>query len=102
MNTCPECAGEGKFHGLGRPGYRYMILDCPLCAGTGELTEDQFARYRSGKLFRRFRLKLGLGLQACADQLGISTSELSNLERGIEDNKVLEEWKTKIKPPQPE
>ena len=89
MITCPFRKGEKRLFGfvdrwgdagnrIGQSGW----MDCHICNGHGEITDDHAERIAEGKRIREERFARGETLIMAAANLGISVSQLSALEHG--------------------
>lgn len=62
---------------------------CSTCTGLGKLTPERMAWWKRGNAHRLGRLERMESLAECARRLGITPSELSQIERGAMDPRIL-------------
>lgn len=78
---CPDCGGRGRHRSvLGEDG-----IWCQLCSGARTVTQQQMEWWLRGREYYETRVTNGETLRVCAKRLGISTTELSHMERGRAD-----------------
>lgn len=83
---CPDCSGEGRVFAhinRGPAGSSFGWLNCIRCKATGVVPDEQAAWIEAGKRMRADRLSRDLSLFEEAKRLGIRSSELSAIERGM-------------------
>lgn len=61
-----------------------IVVTCSRCGGSGQVDEDTIEWILKGKKLREDRLSRGMTLRSEAKRLGISPSQLSRMERGVE------------------
>ena len=83
--TCPECAGEGEIQGYGCPGFRKISIVCGLCKGKKVVASHVLRWMALGEQLRLSRRARGKTLREEAKERGISASDLSDMERGIQE-----------------
>ena len=93
QHVCPDCGGAGKQlamfprYATGTPASARrssVELECWLCGGAGKIDDTVKRRRDEGVRLRKARLARGMGLRREAERLGISASELSKREQGVE------------------
>jgi len=81
---CPRCE-QGKIYGIGcgSDGPKPMIIDCFLCKGSGEITEQQSKWCDFGRGLRDLRISHNVTLSEAADLLRVDIIKLSHMECGF-------------------
>jgi hypothetical protein len=85
LMICPNCQGRKTVFGIQH--FNSGVADigehtCTVCKGTGNVLPEHLRRLEEGERIRRDRLSKGLSISEAAEQLGISISDLSDLEHG--------------------
>jgi len=86
--TCPTCQGEKERAGIGcgPRGFRPMILPCPTCEGTGEISDERARWIAEGKRLQRYRLTGEYtSMLTAAVRAGVSLGSWSAAEAGRVD-----------------
>lgn len=79
LPTCPNCSGHGTimtFHGVN-------LGKCDMCLGTGKATHNQMEWRKQGEAMKEIRISERITLREASQRLGISTIDLSKMERGV-------------------
>ncbi len=87
---CPDCKGDRQViashvsYSNGSSGFNKPFW-CTRCKATGEVPDETAEWIRLGQQLRDFRVNSGnyRNLAAEADRRGITTVELSQMERGV-------------------
>ncbi len=82
---CPRCEGAGRFCGSLNTGEDYLAhharsMECPLCGGSGAISEELSNKVRTGEEHRRKRLDRGETVRQAAARLGVSVAEIIRQE----------------------
>lgn len=80
--NCLSCNGTKEIHGFGCPGFKPITMPCPLCKGTGEISEEQSQWISHGKKLREARIALRRTLREEARLRGVGMAEWSDIEFG--------------------
>lgn len=91
---CPTCNGEGGANALLRYDdgrCREQWMPCSACRGAGTVSERRAAVTRAGEALGERRRALDLSLRELAAKLGISASNLSDVEHGRAPESAMEE-----------
>lgn len=84
---CIKCGGKGKLvvhhnTGLDSSGHYWEELSCGFCAGTGDMSDEQFETIQNGIAQRKARQARGETLSEAATRMGICISSVSAVENG--------------------
>ena len=82
---CYACNGVGEVTAhlnYGGSNGEWKVINCPTCAGTGEITSEHAARIEAGRKARHARVLDGISLSEQARRLGITPAQLSAIEHG--------------------
>lgn len=78
---CPLCAGQGQVTGIGCPGFKPILLKCHNCNGTGKVDKDKL---ENGQRMKTDRLNRKMTLRDEAKRLGVTPIVLSGMENGAD------------------
>lgn len=81
VQTCEMCDGAKVIHTI-----KVLNITCPLCDGSGSLSDERRRRLAIGLKYRAYRENSGLGLREAALRWGMKPSELSQIEQGKSEN----------------
>ena len=79
---CPVCEGRKVMGGWACPGFRYVVVPCHICNGTGEVDDEYPERRARGKAMRAARIARREGMLAAAKRLGVDIGTYSDMEWG--------------------
>lgn len=79
MKPCPQCKGERDYRTIGSD---FVIRQCDVCDGLGEITDAHDAAIATGKALTAIRNAKDESLREMAKRTGINVVRLSDMERG--------------------
>ena len=88
MPVCPDCEGRKQnpaFVDFARGSKQksgLRMIDCHLCGGTGEISQEHARLLDRGRNMRLARIAAGLNMGVVAEGFGIPPMEMNSLEHG--------------------
>ena len=83
---CPTCLGKKKLLAHLNRGidatHSFEYIECIVCKGTGEITEEHFKKIQMGKELRKARIERGETLFNAAKRQKLTSAQLSAIENG--------------------
>ena len=89
---CPVCEGRRTRTVLACPGARLLQVGCDACHATGVVDDQYLTWHAQGKQCKTMRMDPYMDMRAVAEAMGITPTEVSRMERGLDDPAPLLAW----------